>query len=197
MPAVELEDGVDFVPTNRHVLLGHHFSSIAGAAPIIGPAIAVVWGWVPALIWIVFGTVFFGAVHDFSTLAISMRHGGKSIGALAAKVIGPRTRTLFLLVIFFLDMLVIAVFASAIARLFVSRPGAVIPINFEIIVALAIGWLCYKRKASLLWPSIISLITLYAMVWVGVKVPVLAFGSFWQPHAYGLGGCALGIFLRR
>jgi carbon starvation protein len=172
VPSRELEDGVDYVPTNKHVLLGHHYSSIAGAAPIIGPAIAVVWGWVPAVLWVVLGTVFMGAVHDFSTLVMSMRHNGSSVGHIVADVIGPRTRTLFLLVILFLIMLVIAVFAKAISGLFVAFPGTVLPINFEIVVALAIGWVCYKKKVPLLWPSIGALIALYAMVYVGVKVPI-------------------------
>ena len=88
-PAHEFEDGVDFVPTNRHVLFGHHFTSVAGAAPIVGPAIAVIWGWLPAFLWVVLGTIFAGAVHDFGTLWISTRHKGNSIGTLAES----RTRT--------------------------------------------------------------------------------------------------------
>ena len=172
VPAREFEDGVDFVPTNKHVLFGHHYSSIAGAAPIIGPAIAVIWGWVPAILWVVLGTIFMGAVHDFSTLVMSVRHRGNSVGHIIADVIGPRTRALFLFVIFFLVMLVIAVFAKAIAGLFIAKPGAVIPINFEIIVALGIGWWCYRQQKSLLWPSIASLLSLYAMVWVGVEIPL-------------------------
>ncbi len=172
VPARVLEDGVDYVPTNKHVLLGHHYASIAGAAPIIGPAVAVVWGWVPAVLWVVLGTVFMGAVHDFSTMVMSIRHRGLSVGSVVGEIIGPRTRPLFLLVIFFLLMLVIAVFAKAIAGLFVAHPGSVIPINFEIVVALSIGYWCYRRKAKLLWPSILALIGLYAMVWVGVQVPV-------------------------
>lgn len=180
VPARELEDGIDYVPTNKHVLFGHHYSSIAGAAPIIGPAVAIIWGWAPAVLWVVLGTVLMGAVHDFSTLVLSMRHQGRSVGTIVADVIGPRTRTLFLLVIFFLVMLVIAVFARAIAGLFMKEPGTVIPINFEIIVAIAIGYLCYKRKTRLLWPSIAALITLYAMVWVGVKIPVSINSLFGQ-----------------
>lgn len=178
VPAREQEDGIDFVPTNRHVLFGHHFSSIAGAAPIIGPAIAVVWGWLPAVLWIVFGTVFLGAAHDFATLVLSMRHRGRSVGQISAQVLGPRTRTLFLLVIFFLVFLVIAVFARSIAALFVAKPGTVLPINFQILVAVTIGWVCYKRQAKLLWPSLAALASLYAMVWVGVKVPVSLEGLF-------------------
>ena len=172
VPSRELEDGIDYVPTKRHVLFGHHFASIAGAAPIIGPAIAVVWGWVPALLWIVVGSVFMGAVHDFSTLVMSIRHKGRSVGAIISEVIGPRTQVLFLLVIFFLVMLVIAVFAQAIAGLFIRQPGAVIPVNFQIVVAVLIGYFCTKRGLGLLWPSIAALLALYAMVAVGVKVPV-------------------------
>ena len=172
VPSRELADGTDYVSTRRHVLFGHHYASIAGAAPIIGPAIAVVWGWVPALLWIVLGTVFMGAVHDFSTLVMSIRHRGQSVGTIIAEVIGPRTRVLFLLVIFFLVMLVIAVFAQAISGLFIRQPGAVIPVNFQIVVAVLIGYFCHRRGLSLLWPSIAALVALYAMVAVGVKVPV-------------------------
>jgi len=172
VPATEQEDGIDYVPTDKHVLFGHHYASIAGAAPIIGPAVAVVYGWLPSMLWIVLGVVFMGAMHDFATLVLSVRHGGTSVGTISAKVIGPRTRTLFLLVIFALILMVIAVFAKAIAGLFIKQPGTVLPINFEIVVALAIGWLCYKRKAKLFWPSAVALVSLYAMVWVGVKVPL-------------------------
>lgn len=172
VPAREREDGVDFVPTDKHVLFGHHYASIAGAAPIIGPAVAVVWGWVPALLWVVLGAIFMGAVHDFSTLVISIRHQGRSVGQIAESVLSPRVRTLFLLVIFCLVLLVIAVFAKAIAGLFVAQPGTVIPINFEILVAVGMGWLCYRKKAALLIPSVVALVALYAMVWVGVQAPV-------------------------
>ncbi len=90
VPSRELEDGIDFVPTRKGVLWGHHYTSIAGAAPIVGPAIAVIWGWLPAVLWVSLGTVFMGAVHDFSSLVISLRHEGHSIGEIAGTVIGPR-----------------------------------------------------------------------------------------------------------
>ena len=101
-PAHELNDGVDFVPSNKHVLFGHHFASIAGAAPIIGPAIAVFWGWAPAIIWVVLGTIFMGAVHDFSALVVSVREKGRSVGDLAGILVNHRVRTLFLLIVYFL-----------------------------------------------------------------------------------------------
>lgn len=170
-PARQQEDGVDFVPTNKHVLFGHHFSSIAGAAPIVGPAIAVIWGWVPALIWVVFGTILLGAVHDFSALVLSMRNRGCSIGGLCEIYIGPRSRNLFLLIIFFLIWMVLAVFVLVIANLFISYPGSVLPINFEIAVALAIGFWLHKKKGKLLVPSLIALVLLYVTVWLGSMFP--------------------------
>lgn len=172
VPSKEHFDGVDYVPSNRHILFGHHYASIAGVAPIVGPAIAVIWGWAPAFLWVVLGTVFMGAVHDFSTLVLSLRKGGRSVGKITEEVIGQRSRNLFLLVVFLLVLLVIAVFARAIASLFVAYPGTVIPINFEILVAVLMGYACYRRKVALFWPSVAALIMLYALVWVGVKVPV-------------------------
>ena len=171
-PAHQHEDGVDYVPTNKHVLFGHHFSSIAGAAPIIGPAIAVFWGWVPAIFWVVIGTIFMGAVHDFSALVVSARRKGRSVGDLAGTLLNSRVRTLFLLIVSFLIFFVLAVFAYAIAGLFVKFPTSVLPINFEIIISVAIGLLLYKKRVPLVWPSIIALILLYVMVWVGTKVPI-------------------------
>ena len=130
-PSVELEDGIDFVPTKKNILFGHHFSSIAGAAPIVGPAVAVMWGWLPAVLWIFFGVTFMGAVHDFGALVLSMKHQGGSIAQVAEKVLGERAKTLFLIVIFFLVWMVIAVFALVIANLFIKFPGSLLPLHFE------------------------------------------------------------------
>ena len=171
-PAHAQEDGVDFVPTNRWVLWGHHFTSVAGAAPIVGPAIAVIWGWVPAFLWVVFGTVFFAGVHDAGALWASVRNRGQSIGALTESVVGKRARALFMIVIFLLLLMVNAVFAIVIAQLFVGFPSSVIPAWFVIAVALGIGYLLYRRGVPLLWPSIIALVLLYASMWVGDAVPV-------------------------
>jgi len=176
MPAVEQADGVDFVATKREVLWGHHFSSIAGAAPILGPAMAIIWGWLPALIWIVFGVIFMGAAHDFGALVLSMRHGGGSVGSLAESLIGPRSRVLFLLVIFFLIWLVGAVFAFAITNLFIAYPASILPVNLEILVALCIGWFVTKRGGSLFWPSVIALIGLYLVIFG------TASGALWVPE---------------
>ncbi|MBW2333005.1 MAG: carbon starvation protein A, partial [Deltaproteobacteria bacterium] len=98
VPSVELEDGVDYVPTRKEVIFGHHFTSIAGTGPIVGPAIAIIWGWVPAMIWIFVGSVMMGAVHDFGSLIISMRNQGKSIAEFTAKYINTRTKIFFFLI---------------------------------------------------------------------------------------------------
>lgn len=174
VPSVEKRDGVDFVPTRAEVLWGHHFSSIAGAAPILGPAMAIVWGWLPALIWIVVGVVFMGATHDFGALVLSIRHGGQTVGNLTERFIGPRSRTLFLVIIFFLIWLVGAVFAFAIAKLFVGYPASILPVNLEILVAVLIGWWA-KGGRSILWPSVFALIGLYAVIFG------TASGALWVP----------------
>jgi carbon starvation protein len=170
-PAHQFEDGVDFVPTNRHVLFGHHFTSVAGAAPIVGPAIAVIWGWLPAFLWVVLGTVFAGAVHDFAALWISTRHRGESIGTLTQEIVGDRARVLFLLLIFFLLLMVNAVFAVIIANLFLANPGAVLPVWGSLVVALVVGFLIYRTGAGILVPSIAALLILYALIWIGQYVP--------------------------
>jgi len=167
VPARELEDGVDFVPTPKHVLWGHHFTSIAGAAPIVGPSIAVIWGWLPALIWVVVGTIFMGAVHDFSALVISLRHRGSSMGQIAGLVVSPRARTAFLVIISILIWVVLAVFAFIIGTLFVSNPGAIFPINVQIAVAIALGWLVRRRGVAILWPSLIGYALLIAAILYG------------------------------
>ncbi|MDE0885285.1 MAG: carbon starvation protein A [Myxococcota bacterium] len=167
VPAQQFEDGIDFLPTRKSVLWGHHFASIAGAAPIVGPAIAVIWGWLPALIWVCLGTIFMGATHDFAALVISARHRGQSIGEIAGHVINPRVRTLFLLVITLLIWVVLAVFAYIIATLFVSNPSSIFPINVQILVAMTLGWLIYRRGIPLLGPSLVGYAILLAAIFYG------------------------------
>ena len=171
-PAHAMADGKDYVATNKHVLFGHHFTSVAGAAPIIGPCVAAYWGWLPALLWVVLGTIFMGAVHDYAALDASVRSRGHSIAHLAGTVMGKRARLMFLCFVLLLVWLVLAVFAMAIAGLFVSQPAAVLPIHIEIVVAVLIGWAITKRRMALLWPSIGALITLYFFVWLGTLVPI-------------------------
>lgn len=140
-PSHKYEDGVDNLPTKKGILFGHHFTSIAGAAPIIGPAIAVIWGWVPALIWVIVASIFMGSIHDFSSLIISARNEGKSIGEISGSILNTRVRTLFLLFIFFTLLILIAVFALVIAILFETYPQSIFPVWMEIPLAITIGYL--------------------------------------------------------
>lgn len=172
-PAHEFEDGVDFVPTNKYVLWGHHFTSVAGAAPIIGPAIAVIWGWVPAFIWVIFGTIFFAGIHDAGAIWASNRNKAKSIGALTGDVVGKRARSLFMIVIFLVLLMVNAVFATVISGLLVSFPSSVIPVWGAIFVALVIGQLIYRKYIGLLTVSIVGVIALYGMIGLGPVFPIV------------------------
>ena len=171
-PAYSHRDDVDFSPAPKGVLIGHHFSSIAGAAPIVGPAVAVIWGWAPAMLWIIFGVIFMGAAHDFGVLAVSMQHNGKSIAEVAEGLLGKRVKILFLSIIFFLVWMVIAVFALVIANLFISFPSSVIPVNFEIIIAIIFGTFINKRGISLTIPSILAQAMLFFMIYLGTIYPV-------------------------
>ena len=174
-PATTLEDGVDYVPTSRHVVLGHHFTSVAGAAPIVGPAAACAYGWLPAVMWIVVGVVFIGAMHDLAALVMSVRHDGKSVGDIAGELIGDRPRNLFLCLIVVLTWLVLAAFASIIATLFHTNPASVLPINLEIPIAMIVGWWYYKRKGGILIPSLIALGIMWGSVFASAENEGLQF----------------------
>ncbi len=170
-PAHELRDDVDYVPTNKYVLWGHHFTSIAGAAPIVGPAIAVYWGWVPAVLWVTLGTIFFAGVHDFGAIWASARNKGKSIGALSEDVVGKRTRALFMIVIFLVLLMVNAVFGVVIAGLFVDTSTAVFPAWAAIVVALIIGQLLH-RNFNLTLLSVLGVAALYTAIYLGSQMPI-------------------------
>ncbi|NCJ08210.1 carbon starvation protein A [Synechococcales cyanobacterium C] len=170
-PAHTYEDGIDYVPTNPFILWGHHFTSVAGAAPIVGPAIAVIWGWLPAFLWVILGTIFIGGVHDFGALWASVRNQGRSIGSLTEDVVGRRARSLFMIIIFLLLLMVNAVFAVVIANLFVNYGSSILPAWSAIVVAVVIGYLLYRRGVGLLWPSLGGLAVLYLMVYLGDVLP--------------------------
>ncbi|WP_111497871.1 MULTISPECIES: carbon starvation protein A [Marinobacter] len=171
-PSEEYEDGVDFVPTNKFVLWGHHFTSVAGAAPIVGPAIAVIWGWLPAFLWVTIGTIFFAGIHDFGAIWASVRNKAKSIGTLTGEVVGTRARSIFTIVIFLVLLMVNAVFGVVIAKLLINNPGSVVPVWGAIAVALVIGQLIYRAKLSLPLVSLLGVGALYFLIYIGPSVPV-------------------------
>jgi len=171
MPSLAYNDGVDFVPAKARIIFGHHFTTIAGLGPIVGPAIGIIWGWLPAFLWVFLGSIFMGAVHDFSTLVISARNKGKSIGELTADLISPATRYALQFIMQLLLFIVLAVFAMIVASLFVRYPETVIPVWAQIPVAVWLGWRIRKGKNELLW-SIVALLMLYSFVLLGVRFPV-------------------------
>jgi len=171
MPAHEFKDGIDFVPTKPNIIFGHHFTTIAGLGPIVGPAIGIIWGWLPAFLWVFIGSIFMGAVHDFSTLVISARNKGRSIGELTADIISPSTRYALQFIMQLLLFIVLAVFAMIVGSLFVSYPETVIPVWAQIPVAICLGWKIRQGKNELVW-SIVALFLLYAFVLLGVRFPV-------------------------
>lgn len=172
-PAHQFNDGVDYVPTNKYILWGHHFTSIAGAAPIVGPAIAIYWGWLPAILWVVFGTIFAAGVHDFGTMVLSIRHKGQSVGILANRMIGQRGKMLFLFIILILVLMINAVFAWVISNLFINFPASVLSIFIQIPLAVWIGFHVYKRSGNILIPSLIVLFVMYFTAIIASYIPVL------------------------
>jgi carbon starvation protein len=207
-PAHTMRDDVDYIPTNKYVLFGHHFASIAGLAPMLGPAIAVIWGWVPALCWVVFGTLLVGAVHDFSALVLSIRHKGQSVGTIASDVISPRTRLLFLLVIFFLVALAMGVFVLVISGLFAApdaanipataHPEAVFPTYSLMLIAMLIGFLVYKKNMPL-WPMIgVGFVLMLITTRIGLDMPVTGFSAgdwTWSLLIYAFIASVLPVWL--
>ena len=187
-PSHELRDDVDYVPTNRFVLFGHHWASITGLSPMLGPAVAVIWGWLPAMLWVLLGALFVGCVHDFSSLVVSMRAKGMSIGKVTEGIIGKRAKTLFHLIIFFGIALAMGVFVYVIAVMFSisdawdpqqpmadpsSFPTAVFPSAVLIGLAMIMGYLLYKRQFPLLPTTAVGFVLMLAAVWGGLRFPLL------------------------
>jgi len=186
-PAHTMRDGRDFVPAPPLVVFGHHFASIAGLGPLLGPAIAVIWGWVPALLWIVLGCIFVGAVHDLGCMYSSLRNRARSVADLAYDVAGARARVLFLLFSIFALALAMGVFVINIANLFAPGEGgaegghvpeAVLPSVALIAIALAVGVLFYRYRVSLAKLTLPALLASLLFVWLGVQYPIT--------HLFGL-----------
>ena len=167
VPSVALNDDQDYVPTSKSILFGHHFTSIAGTGPIVGPAIAVMWGWLPALLWVFFGSILVGAVHDMGSLVVSMRSRGQTVGDIAGRVLTPRVRLLFLLILFMALTIVLAIFGLVIASVFRKYPESIIPCLVQIPLAIAIGLWLHRKGINILIPSIVSLAIMYLTVIYG------------------------------
>jgi len=170
VPSVELKDGIDYVPARKGIIFGHHYTSIAGTGPIVGPAIGIIWGWLPAILWVLLGSIFMGAVHDFGALVVSMRNQGKSISEVAAKYINARVRFIFFAVVFLSLLIVIAIFGVVIAAVFTQFPSAVIPVWLQIPIAVALGFAVYKRGASVPIATAIAVVGMYLCIGLGAFI---------------------------
>lgn len=171
-PAHTLRDDIDYVPTNKFVLWGHHFTAVAGAAPIVGPAIAVQWGYLSAFLWVVLGTVFFAGIHDMGALWASVRNQGKSIGNVCHRFVGSKVGQLFMVVIFLVLLMVNAAFGVIIAKESIGYPTTIIPAWGAIAIALIMGQAIYRFKMNLAIVTIVAVSALYLLVPVGVAFPV-------------------------
>ncbi|MCD6175416.1 MAG: carbon starvation protein A [Planctomycetes bacterium] len=174
VPSHERNDGVDFVPTRKGIIFGHHFTSIAGTGPIVGTAIGVIWGWLPALLWVFFGSIFMGAVHDFGSLVVSLRNDGKSISEIAARYINKRVRLIFFIIVFLALLIIIAIFGIVIATVFKLYPESVVAVWLEIPIAIALGWAIYKKSANIKLATTIAVAAMYGGVILGA----------WLEHAH-------------
>lgn len=190
-PSVEQEDGIDYVPTRKGIIFGHHYTSIAGTGPIVGPAIGIIWGWVPALVWVFLGSIFMGAVHDFGAVVISMRNRGLSISECASYYLGSRVRYIFFVIVFLLLMIVIAIFGVVIAAVFDRFPQAVFPVWMEIPIALATGWAIYKRK----WNVAILTAVAVALMYITVAMGHIEALQFKMPSDLGLPPTGLWVII--
>ena len=180
MPAVSRHDGVDFVPSSRNLVLGHHFTTIAGLGPIVGPAIGIIWGWLPAFLWVVFGSIFMGAVHDFSAMVISARHQGRTIGDLTGDILGPTGRLAFQILVQFLLWIVVSIFALIMGVLFNMYPAAVIPVVAEIPLAVWLGIRIRRGKGDR-GASLAAVALLFLLIWIGQMVPITLPPLFGSP----------------
>jgi len=173
-PAHTHEDGIDYIPSTTPVVLGHHFASIAGAGPIVGPIIAVTFGWIPTVIWILLGGIFFGAVHDITSMVASMRHDGKSIGVIIKKYIGNNGMRLFLVFSYATLILVIGVFADIIAKTFVNNPGVASTSILFIILAIFFGFIhkiIKNKRGAFIFVTIIGVALMYFFIYLGNQIP--------------------------
>jgi carbon starvation protein len=174
VPSVELRDDVDYVPTPPAIVFGHHFTSIAGTGPIVGPALAIMWGWGPAVVWVLLGSIFIGAMHDMAALVVSLRNRGMTVGEVAGRLLNRRVRLLFLVLLLFALWVVLAIFGWVIASVFVQFPESTLPVFLQIPIAVWIGLRVHRAGKNLLGPSLVALAIMFATVWLGAGCPGLA-----------------------
>lgn len=171
-PAHTQYDGTDYMPARTPVLMGHHFSSIAGAGPIVGPIIAVAFfGWLPAVLWIIVGSIFVGGVHDYSALVVSIRHRARSIAQVAKRMMSPLAHKLYLAFIWLAMIYVLVAFVDLTAGSFTADGGVASSSLMYIVLAVLMGFLVYRRGVSLAWATVIFVPLVFLAIWLGQQVP--------------------------
>ena len=195
VPSKELEDGVDYVPARKGIIFGHHFTSIAGTGPIVGPAIGIIWGWLPAILWVTFGCILMGAVHDLGALVVSLRNQGKSISEIAAKYINVRVRFIFFGVVFLSLLIVIAIFGVVIATVFTRFPSSLVPVWLQIPIAVGLGFAVYKRGASVPVATAIAVVGMYLCIGLGAFIESKWPGVFSISSVGGIPGTGVWVII--
>ena len=172
-PAVKQKDDVDFSPAKKPLLFGHHFASIAGAGPIIGPILAISYfGWLPVVLWIGLGSVFIGGVHDFVSLIASVRDKAKGVSSIAKEYLSSKAGTFFTIMVFITLLLIITVFSVSAAESVIARPDLIIPLLTITITAIILGFGIQKLKWDYKISTIIAIIIVFLSVWISVKIPI-------------------------
>lgn len=178
-PSKRLSDGVDYVPTSKYVLFGHHFASIAGAGPITGPAMAVAWGWLPGLLWIWLGNIFIGSIHDYLALVASVRYDGRSVQFVAQDMLGKKAGKAFSWFILFLCILVVAAFGDIVAGQFAADGRVFSAFFFFCVAAIIGGYFMYHTKLGIGWGSLLGIGLIILAFWAGDMLPVAASKNVW------------------
>jgi carbon starvation protein len=174
-PARMYMDGVDFTPANRNVLFGYQFKSIAALGPILGPIVAVQWGWLPALLWIIFGTFFIGWVQDYASIIMGVREEGQSFGALSYRLISPRSRMILIIFIYFYLLLIMGAFGTQVGKVFFTNPAVPLGVILVIMIGLLAGQMTYKWKMDIILTSVISVVLAFVGIWLSTRLGVMDF----------------------
>lgn len=183
-PAKMYMDGVDFTPANRNVLFGYQFKSIAALGPILGPIVAVQWGWVPALLWIILGTFFIGWVQDYSSVIMGVREEGQTFGALSYRLISPRSRMILLIFIYFYLWLIMGSFGIQVGFNLLTNPAVPLGVIIVILAGILAGQMTYKWKQDIILTSVVTVVIAFLGIWLGTLEPVR---NFWA-SIYGTAG---------
>lgn len=196
-PARLYMDGVDFMPTSKHVLFGYQFKSIAALGPVTGPIIAMQWGWLPAFLWVILGTMFIGWVQDYTSVMIGVRNEGQTFGALSYRLISPRGRITLLAFIFFYLILIVAAFGKIVGDMMAAVPSVPVAIVALVIVGLGAGYLIYRKHADILYTTLGMVVLALLAVWLGTSLPIKASPMTWVIFAlaFSYAGAVLPIWL--